>query len=422
MATNQSTKQQEAEITIPLGIADVKVLGTELDPQGHFIITVESTITGTKCRQCGQHLTQAHGLDAPITIRHLPILGRQTYLRVRPKRYRCEACEGRPTTTQRQEWYTPKVPNTQAYERHLLLQMVNTTLADLSVKENIGVKELEAVIDRRIARKVDWRTLKRLRLLGLDEIALRKGHGDFVVLVTAKLANGEVRIVAVLPNRRKETVRKFLESIPRATRRGIQTVCTDLYEGYLNAVKEVLPHAKLVADRFHVAKLYRAAADQVRKQELRRLKKELPKAQYQQLKGVLWAFRKNAADLPAAEAAVLARFFTYSPQAQAAYEYREQLTAIFAADLTKAVACAKIAAWQQAVTTAGVTCFQQFGKTLTNWLDEITNYFINRDSSGFVEGFNNKVKVLKRRCYGIFNLGHLFQRISLDLNGYRLFA
>lgn len=286
MTTNQSTKQQEAEITIPLGIPDVKVLGTELDAQGHFIITVESTISGTKCRQCGQHLTQAHGSDAPITMRHLPILGRQTYLRIRPKRYRCETCEGRPTTTQRQEWYTPKVPNTPAYERHLLLQMVNTTLADLSVKENLGGKELEAVIDRWVARKVDWRTLKRLRLLGLDEIALRKGQGDFVVLVTAKLANGEVRIVAVLPHRRKETVRQFLESIPAATRRGSKTVGTDLYEGYINAVKEVMPHAAIVADRFHVARLYRAAADQVRKQELRRLKKALPKAEYQQLRTV----------------------------------------------------------------------------------------------------------------------------------------
>ena len=37
-------------------------------------------------------------------------------------------------------------------------------------------------------------------------------------------------------------------------------------------------------------------------------------------------------------------------------------------------------------------------------------------------GFNNKLKVLKRRCYGLFNLKHLFQRIFLDLEGYRLFA
>ncbi|MEE4376289.1 MAG: transposase, partial [Candidatus Competibacteraceae bacterium] len=55
-------------------------------------------------------------------------------------------------------------------------------------------------------------------------------------------------------------------------------------------------------------------------------------------------------------------------------------------------------------------------------LDEITNYFLDRQTSGFVEGFNNKIKVLKRRCYGLFNLTHLFQRLQLDLNGYQLFG
>ncbi|MBT9314490.1 transposase, partial [Leptothoe spongobia] len=37
------------------------------------------------------------------------------------------------------------------------------------------------------------------------------------------------------------------------------------------------------------------------------------------------------------------------------------------------------------------------------------------------EGFNNRVKVLKRRCYGIFNVDHIFQRLSLDINGYEWF-
>ena len=67
-------------------------------------------------------------------------------------------------------------------------------------------------------------------------------------------------------------------------------------------------------------------------------------------------------------------------------------------------------------------CFDKFINTLGRWWVEIINYFVNRDNSGFVEGLNNKLKVLKRRCYGLFNLKHLFQRIFLDLEGFRLFA
>ena len=95
-----------------------------------------------------------------------------------------------------------------------------------------------------------------------------------------------------------------------------------MYEGYTEAVREELTNANIVVDRFHVTQHYSKAADQLRQQELRRLKKELPEEEYRQL----------------------------------------------------------------------------------------------------VEGFNNKIKVLKRRCYGIFNIQHIFQRIYLDLEGYRLFA
>lgn len=422
MKSNQPSDSATVQITLPLGIPDVKVLGVETNESGDIVITVESTIEGTKCRKCGQVITKFHGHDEPITLRHLPILGRRTYLKLRPKRYRCLNCENEPTTTQKLEWYTPNSPNTRAFERHLLLQLVNSTIEDVSIKEDVGYKEVEALLDRWIENRLDWRVLKKIRLLGLDEIALRKGHRDYVVLVTAKMADGEVKIVAVLPDRTKATVRKFLESLPKQIKRAIRTVCTDLYEGYINAVKEVLSRAVIVADRFHIAKLYRDCADQLRKKEQRRLKKELPKEEYQKLKGAMWAFRKKKSDLEPEEEKVLEQMFEYSPELKKAYNYREQLSQIFEESLTKEEAQKKIWNWRRRVKAAGVTCFDGFFETLSKWKEEITNYFVNRDSSGFVEGFNNKVKVLKRRCYGIFNLTHLFQRIYLDLEGYRQFA
>lgn len=63
-----------------------------------------------------------------------------------------------------------------------------------------------------------------------------------------------------------------------------------------------------------------------------------------------------------------------------------------------------------------------FWTCLDRWLNLVANYFRHRQNSGFVEGLNTKLKVLKRRCFGMYNLGHLFQRITLDLQGYRLFS
>lgn len=313
------------QITIPLDIPDVRVLQTQLTAQGEFVITVESTLTSAVCHRCGQIIRKSYGTDDWVTVQHLPILGRPVYLRYRPKRYRCNTCEGHPTTTQQLAWHTPNSPQTNAFDTHVLLQVVNATIEDVSLKERLPYDIVLGVIERRIAQQVDWTHYTALGVLGLDEIALKKGHRDFVVIVTARLPDGQVVILGVLADREKATVQRFLTSIPAPLRATIETLCTDMYAGYIHAARAALPHVHIVIDRFHVAQQYRTAADTVRKQELQRLKQELPKADYQQLKGSLWAFRKNQVDLSPEEQALLERLFSYSVELAAAYLLREEL-------------------------------------------------------------------------------------------------
>jgi transposase len=410
------------KLSIPLDIPELEILDIKLNKKGEYLITVESTLDHTHSRQCGRKITQCISHDRAITLRHLSILGHAVYLRLRPKRFKCPYCSDKPTTTQQLSWYQPKSPHTKAYEEHILLQLVNSTIQDVSLKEGLGYEAVVGMIDRHIASQVNWLDLARLEVLGLDEVALKKGHHDYVVIVTARLSDSQLKVLAVLPDREKETVKAFLHSIPTRLQRTIHTVCTDMWPAYVNAVKEVLGQAVVVVDRYHVAKNYRGCADTLRKQELRRLKTELPQEEYKTLKGVMWPFRKNKADLGQNEVELLERLFSYSPALKLAYDFREELTALFEQDLTKAEATQAIEKWRKAVEISPLTCFDSFLTTLDTYLDEITNYFLHRDSSGFVEGLNNKVKVLKRRCYGLRNLAHLFQRLFLDLEGYRLFS
>jgi len=146
----------------------VRVLNSELSPRGDYTLTVESTLEGTKCRKCGQEIKELHGLDEGITLRHLPILGRKVFMRLRPKRYRCPYCEGGPTTTQELAWYTAKSSHTKAYEKYLLLQLVQATLEDVSLKEELGYKALEGIVDRWISREVNWAKVQGMKILGFD--------------------------------------------------------------------------------------------------------------------------------------------------------------------------------------------------------------------------------------------------------------
>jgi transposase len=407
---------------IPLDIQDVKIEKVEISKTGDFIITVKSTVEGTDCHQCGRRITKPYGHGRVLVLRHLSILGRRTYLRIRPVRYQCPFCQGKPTTTQKLSWYDPRSPHTKAYEKHVLFELVNSTVADVSIKQGLGYEAVMGIIDRHLGREVNWEVIKELGIVGLDEIALKKGHKDFVTIVSARMGS-EIELLAVLEDRKKETVKAFLSSIPKRLRRTISALCSDMYEGYINAAKEVFgERIAIVIDRFHVAKLYRKGLDELRKQELRRLKKELPKEDYKQLKGAMWALRKDQDQLSQEELAGLACLFICSPLLKRAYEYCNELTAIFDEPLTKKAAIKRIKKWKRGVQRSALSCFDDFLKTLDNRMAEIANYFEGRFNSGFVEGLNNKIKVIKRRCYGILNIDHLFQRIHLDLTGYSLFA
>lgn len=409
-------------ISIPLDIPDLRVLQTEVTKDGELILTVESTLTSTICRRCGRTITERHGVDEPRLLRHLPILGRVVYLRIRPKRFRCRFCDDHPTTTQTLDWYDPNALHTKGYERHLIVQLIGSTLSDVTEKEDVTADALLGILDRWVARSVDWDALPPFTTLGVDEIALHKGHRDFVAVISAQSEPGDLHVLAVLPDRLKATVVAWLVSIPASIRERITTVCTDIWEGYITAVQEVLPQATIVIDRFHVARHYHDAVDELRKQEVRRLRKELPKEAQDDLKRTIWPFRKRAADLHEEEQARLDVLLTHSPPLQQAYTLREQLSSIFDTARSKKEGLRRIGFWRRRVEKSGLRCFDAFLKLLDTWLDLIANYFIHHQTSAFVEGLNNKLKVLKRRCYGLRNVTRLFQRLTLDLEGYRRFS
>ena len=425
MRNHQGLKSRNL-ISFPLDIPDVDVIRVEKNEHGDYIVMVESTLKSAICQSCGGRITKSNGYGREIELRHLPILGHRLYIRLRPKRYECPNCKGK-TSTQELDWYDPKSPNTKAYDRSLMLQMVNSTAEDVSCKEDIGYDAVGGAIDRCIHHNVNWDEFTELEIMGVDEIAIKKGHDHYVAIITTQQLDGHVALLAVLADRQKDTVRKFLESIPQRLWQTMKKVCTDMWEGYTNAVTEFASaHAEVsvevVVDRFHVTKNYRECVDNLRKKECRRLKKELPEAQYAKIHGVLWPIRKNSEDLTVADQKKLDLLFEYSPELKLAYTFREELTAIFELPLTKEEARKQIVKWRDQVSKSKLTCFNKFMTTLDNWLDKIVNYFSGRFSSGFVEGLNNKIKTTKRRCYGILKTTTLFQRLYLDIEGYRCFA
>lgn len=409
-------------LAIPLDLPDVRVLANWMLEDGTVLIAVESTLQTAQCHRCGREIDRFHGFDRALRLRHLPVFGRMVFIEIRPKRYRCPSCEDGPTTTQRCAWYDPNRPHTTAFEQDVLKRLIHSTVADVSRQLALGVKAVEGIMDHRLAPAVDWTAFAAVDTLGIDEVALLKGQGHYVAVVWARDAAGVTHVLAVLPDRLQTTVQAFLDTIPDALKTTVRWVCIDLWEGYAGAVAAALPEGHIVVDRFHVAVCYREAVDELRKTECRRLNAGRPPARTVPTAELRPLLRREWRALTREQQGQVVELFEQTPALASAYVLRTLLTAIFDHSPDRATAQTRLQRWTERVKAARLSCFDKFLNPLHRWQDGILNYFEGGHTSGFVEGLNNKLKLLKRRCFGLDDPVELFRRLWLDIEGPRLWA
>lgn len=262
-----------SNFSIDLGLPNIKITEVTTAENGDYHLEICTTETKGKCRICGKEITKLQGYDRKITVQHLPILGKACYLHIRLPRFRCESCPKKPTTTLQPVWRHRNSAYTVDFEEYLLKSLINSTISDVSRKEGIGEGVISRLLDRTVSQEIDWNEVDVLDQLGIDEIALKKGHKDFVTIVTSRV-QGEIRLLGVLKDRKKATIVAFFKSIPKRLKKTVKSVCSDFYEGFINAAKEVFgKRITIVIDRFHLAKLYRKGVDTLRKKEMKHLKK-----------------------------------------------------------------------------------------------------------------------------------------------------
>jgi len=253
-------------------------------------------------------------------------------------------------------------------------------------------------------------------------VAVCQGQGHYVAVVWARDAAGTIHVLAVLPDRLPATVQGFLETVPPALKGTIRRVCIDLWAGYAGAVATALPQAHLVVDRFHVAVQYWEAVDERRQQEFRRpnasrpASQTLPTADWRPLWHQAWL------SLTPAQQGHRVERFEPPPTLARTDLRRNTLTALFDCTPDRATAQTRLPRWTAPVQASGLHCFAKFLNTLDNWQEGILNSFEGRHTSGCVDGLNHKLKLLKRRCFGLDDPVELFRRLWLDSEGPRLWA
>lgn len=192
-----------AQISFPLDIPNVDIISTQRTTSGKFNIKIESNLDTTICSICQQEIKCNYGHGEEIQLRHLPILGLETILHLRPRRAQCKTCFHNPTTTQTLDWYTQRSPFTRAYEDYLMKSLIGSTVKDVSLKEKLGYDAVLGVLERQIPKEIDWDKIDKLGTIGIDEVATKKGHNGYRAIVTARQDDGTTIVLGVLEDRKK---------------------------------------------------------------------------------------------------------------------------------------------------------------------------------------------------------------------------
>jgi transposase len=189
-------------------ITEIEIINDEI------FIRVCAIEEKTNCHKCQKEIDKYYSKGQEITLRHLPILGYNVFIVITPNRYICENCPDRTTTTQKFSWYREKAKATKMYEEYILLSLINSTIEDVSQKENISYAIIENIIDKNIAPEINWDEVTELNCIGIDEISLKKGHKDFVTVVSA-FVNKKLKVIALLKDRTKQVIKDFFSVFPR---------------------------------------------------------------------------------------------------------------------------------------------------------------------------------------------------------------
>jgi transposase len=254
------------------------------------------------------------------------------------------------------------------------------------------------------------KTPKGLKYLGIDEIAVVKGQGQY----DGVLVNLEThQPITLLPSRTQAALREVFSQWGPAVLEGIEGVSLDLWRPYQSLVKEMMPKATVVADRFHVTKLLNEELDNQRKAEKRAAKKIRKKAEREAnlevLNGSKYVLLKNKEDLNERQKEKLTEINQISSKLAAMYRLKEEFRDIFESSENWAEGTLRLLDWM----AESSTYFKRSCGTIKRWFDEVTSYFELRITNGVVEGINNKFKLIKRLGYGFSNFDNFKLRSLL---------
>lgn len=367
---------------------------------GKIIFHIEKNPLKTRCSACGSRDVIKKGKVNRL-IRTLPIGRKPAFLSLHLHRLECHECG----VVRQEELLVsrPKKHWTKSLGRFVVDLLRYSTVEDVARHLKMSWGTIKEIHLDSLRKKYSHIRLKDLRYLGVDEIAIRKGHNYMTIVLD--LESG--RVVWACEGRKMKSIKPFLRKLKRAKAK-IQAIAMDMWVPYISSVLKYFSHEVIVFDRYHIIQDYNRTLDEIRKQQTK-IAPEDTKSKYKNTKYLLMKGREKIEENSPAEKR-LKDLLELNHPLYVAYVLKEDLRALWECE-SKMEAHTWLCDWFEKARASGIRKLIKFSQKLAGHMTGILNYFVHRISSGKVEGTNNKIKVLKRKAYGFRDMEYFKFRI-----------
>ncbi len=377
-----------------LNLKEVKV--TKISQEDFFIkIYLKTNPREHTCPACGCMTSRIHDYRQQV-IKDLPFQFKHVFLMLQKRRYVCSCGKKFYESYD----FLPRYHRMTNRLVHYICQELTkiTSMTSVANSANVSVSTVA-----RIFNYINYSVPTLPKVLCIDEFKGNAETGKYQCI----LVDGEKnKVLDILPDRSQSHLVSYFREIPRRERYATQFFVCDMWQPYVDLARVYFPNAKIIIDKYHFIRQVTWAIENVRKRLQKTMPFNLRKYYKRSRRLILTRYHKLKDENKKAVDLML----LYNDDLRASHKLKEWFYEICQSDNYSYQSDALVD-WIKNAESSGIPEFEKCAATYRRWFDEIKNAFKYGYTNGPTEGFNNKIKVLKRVSFGIKNFHRFRNRI-----------
>lgn len=375
----------------PFVVHKVELIG---EMPNRIEITMRSRGNGQAvCSGCGQRRPGYDRQAAPRRFDFVPLWLIPVVLVYSMRRVACPQCG---IKVERVPWSDGKSPLTTELKWFLAGWARRMSWKEVAACFHVSWDHVYNSVKHAVSWGLSHRDLSGIESIGVDEVQWHRGH-KYQTLVY-QIDAGRKRLLWLGPDRTAKTLLRFFRFLGKDRSQALRFVCSDMWQAYLKVIAKKAPQAIHILDRFHVMQKLSRAIDLVRAAEVKQLKAD---GYEPVLKRGRWLLLKHPENLTDKQAVKMSELLQYNLKSVRSYLMKEDFQQFWQYTY---VAWAErfLDQWCTRAMRSKIEPMKSVAKTFRQKRELMLNWFRAEGqlSSGVVEGFNNKLKLITRKSYG----------------------